>query len=188
MSQFTIDYAVVAVYENTERAQRVVRALYSARVPLDQLSLVGRHDSQQPRIVAKPVRFGAWGMLSSSAVMYVSGLGLIRTAGFFVSLVNAAHAQLGPDISPIWTALRRLGLAKKLAADLDASVSAGYCLVIVRGGRSETARVARFLPLLQGGAVIEYRVKLNLSLERPLVTTDTNQSISQTSLSTSFAG
>lgn len=156
LMQSNENYAVIGVYSNMERAERVVRALCSARVRLDRLSILGRCDPQQAMAVSQPLRFGAWGMLSSSAVMDVSRLGLIGTAGFFVSLLNEFRTQFGPDTSPIWTALQRLVVSEEVAHHLEAEISVGYWLVMARGERTETARVERYLQVLQGGAIMVY--------------------------------
>ncbi len=150
------EFAVAGVYKSMERAERVIRSLYTARVPLRRLSLIGRIDSQQSAIASQSSRVGAWGMLSSSAVTSSSGVGLIRAAGFLVPLLNEVRVQFGPDISHVWPALRRLGLTEKVARHLEAKILVGYWLVIVRGERTETARAERYLAVLHGGAVMAF--------------------------------
>jgi hypothetical protein len=144
----TINSSIVAVYPNHDAAERMVRHLHEAGIPLSDLSIVG-HGSQTTE---EPVGFvsesdyatagaatGAWfgglfGLCVGAAFLVLPGVGPVVIAGPLAAalLAGIEGAVAGTALGSVAGALIGWGIPKDRALKYETHVIGGRFLVIIR--------------------------------------------------------
>jgi len=150
----TDDNVLVAVYATHDRAETVVKELQAAAFDLRKLSIVGRDDPAEGKVVGtyasgegmaywgKSGAFwgGLWGLLFGSALFLVPEIGLLVVAGPLVGWIigSLEGAVVMGGLGALGSALSGVGIPQDSASRYEAALKSGKFLVIVHGSAAET--------------------------------------------------
>ena len=149
--------SIVAAYQTHEEAEKAVRKLEKAGIPIDEISIIGR-DFQvrediegyyRPSDAAKEgAGLGAWfgglfGLLSGFGLFVFPVAGPLIVLGPLAGLI--AGAATGAGIGALVSGLMAMGLSRDEALKAKARVEAGEFLVAVAGTPDEIARARSIL-------------------------------------------
>lgn len=153
--------SVVAVYRDHEAAERMVKHLHGAGIPMENLSIVGRGS----QTTEEPIGFitaddfasagaatGAWvggllGLCVGAAFLVLPGIGAIVVAGPLSAAIlgGIEGALAGTALGSLGGALVGWGVPKEKALKYEKHVEGGKFLVVVRGEPSVVARAQSLL-------------------------------------------
>jgi uncharacterized membrane protein len=159
--QSRLDSSIVAVYPDHDAAERVVRHLHEAGIPMSDLSIIGRGS----QTTEDPVGFasvgdyasagaatGAWfggllGLCVGAAFLILPGIGPIVVAGpLSAALLGGIEGALaGSALGSLGGALVGWGVPKEKALKYETHVKGGRFLVAVRGEPEVINRVQTLL-------------------------------------------
>lgn len=149
--------SIIAAYQTHEEAEKAVRELEKAGIPIDEISIIGR-DFQvgediegyyRPSDAAKEgAGLGAWfgglfGLLSGFGLFVFPVAGPLIVLGPLAELI--AGAATGAGIGALVSGLMAMGLSRDEALKAKARVEAGEFLVAVAGTPDEIARARSIL-------------------------------------------
>ena len=160
-TEHVLNSSIVAVYPDHEAAERMVRHLHAAGIPMCDLSIIGRG----ARTMEEPVGFvsagdyasagaatGAWfggllGLCVGAAFLVLPGIGPIMVAGpLAAALLGGIEGALaGTALGSVTGALVGWGVPKEKALRYETHVIGGKFLVAVRGEPEVIARVQSLL-------------------------------------------
>ncbi len=159
--QNAVSSSIVAVYPDHEAAERTVKQLHEAGIPMSELSIIGRGS----QTTEEPVGFasagdyasagaatGAWlggllGLCVGAAFLVLPGIGPIVVAGPLSAAVLAGieGALAGTALGSVGGALVGWGVPKEKALKYETHVMGGKFLVVVRSDPAVVARVQSLL-------------------------------------------
>jgi hypothetical protein len=152
---------IVAVVADHDAAERMVRQIHQAGIPMSDLSIIGRGS----QTTEEPIGFvsagdyatagaatGAWfggllGLCVGAAFLVLPGIGPILVAGPLAAalLGGIEGAMAGTALGSLTGALIGWGLPKEKALKYETHVKGGRFLVAVRGEAEVIARVHALL-------------------------------------------
>ena len=157
----SVSASVVAVYPNHEAAERMLRHLHGAGIPMADLSIIGRGS----QTTEEPVGFvsagdyasagaatGAWfggllGLCVGAAFLVLPGLGPILVTGpLSAALLGGIEGALaGTALGSLAGAFVGWGVPKEKALKYETHVRGGKFLVVIRGDQEVVTRVHTLL-------------------------------------------
>ena len=177
--------AVVAVYHSHDEAEAAVKALQSAGIALQGVSVVGKGHGSDEGVVGSFTtgsrrrhlgrRSGFWNviwdLLDDTGTFYIPGSGPIMVAGPVVArlvsaaegagegveqLVHAVEGQYSGKPGTLASALTASGMPAASAHDYEAAIDAGRFLLIVHGSAEVAARAKAELERTGAAQVVVY--------------------------------
>jgi uncharacterized membrane protein len=165
------EQALLAIFDDEEKAEAVVRELIENDFPMDMISLLGKaqksgddplgiyHTNVRERAKGwgEMGAFwgGVWGLLTGAAGMFlVPGLGAILVAGPVVHAIAGAVVGAGVGggvlagaaaVSQLTVAMHRLGVPEDKLEDLHEAVKRGEYVVLLRVSLTDANRWDRTL-------------------------------------------
>lgn len=163
---------VVGVFKTADEAEDAIRALDSAGVPIDRVSLVAKDVQSEKRVhgfvtscdVAKAAAgTGAWlgglfGLLVGAAFLWVPGVGPLVVAGSLTAalLGSVEGAVAGAAGAGLLSWLASLGISKEHILRYEEAVKAGKYLVSVQGSAAEVEKAQGVLQRHHAGELVTH--------------------------------
>lgn len=145
--------SVLAVFPDHRSAEKAVRDLQTAGLPMSQLSIIGRdfQTVEKPlgfvttgTVACQGAKFGAWtggvfGLLVGAAFLIVPGVGPLIIAGPFAAtlLGGIEGAIAGSAFGGLAGAIASLGVSKNDAIRYESEIKAGKFLLTLLGDESQ---------------------------------------------------
>jgi uncharacterized membrane protein len=159
------DKAMVAIYDNHEKAEEAVKKMQKSGFDMTKLSIVGKDYHSDENVVGyynigdRMKQWGGlgafwgglWGLLLGSAFFIIPGVGPIMIAGPFVSaLVGALEGAIGfGGLSAIGAALVSIGIPKDSIVEYETEVKAGKFMLLAHGTVADVEKAKETLGILE---------------------------------------
>ena len=159
------DKAMVAIYDNHEKAEEAVKKMQKSGFDMTKLSIVGKDYHSDENVVGyynmgdRMKQWGGigafwgglWGLLLGSALFIIPGVGPIMIAGPFVSaLVGALEGAVGfGGLSAIGAALASIGIPKDSIVEYETEVKAGKFMLLAHGTVADVEKAKEVLGILE---------------------------------------
>jgi uncharacterized membrane protein len=159
------DKAMVAIYDNHEKAEEAVKKMQKSGFDMTKLSIVGKDYHSDENVVGyynigdRMKQWGGlgafwgglWGLLLGSAFFIIPGVGPIMIAGPFVSaLVGALEGAIGfGGLSAIGAALVSIGIPNDSIVEYETEVKAGKFMLLAHGTVADVEKAKETLGVLE---------------------------------------
>jgi uncharacterized membrane protein len=159
------DKAMVAIYDNHEKAEEAVKKMQKSGFDMTKLSIVGKDYHSDENVVGyynigdRMKQWGGigafwgglWGLLLGSAFFIIPGVGPIMIAGPFVSaLVGALEGAVGfGGLSAIGAALVSIGIPNDSIVEYETEVKAGKFMLLAHGTVADVEKAKETLGVLE---------------------------------------
>ena len=156
-----IKNAVIAVYDNHEQAESVVKKLLDAKIPMKSISVIGRGHHSEEKIagfynlgdrITYWGKYGAfwgalWGLLAGGVYLTVPVTGAVVVLGDFAIMVITAieGAIAGGTLSALSGAFLSIGIPDNTILQYEQIVKDDGFLVMVRGTTEEVEYASNIL-------------------------------------------
>ena len=156
----------VAVYDTHSEAEEAIKKIQKAGFDVKKLSILGRGYHSDEHAVGyyntgDRVKFwgklgafwgGIWGLLFSSAFLWIPGIGPLAMGGPLVSVIvgGLESAAVAAGVTAVGAALYSIGIPKDSIIKYETALKADKFLVIVQGDKSEVERAETILKTGQG--------------------------------------
>lgn len=157
----TEESSIIAVYARHNEADKAVRALAAAGIPVKSISVVGKGYHTEERVMGfyntgDRIRMwgtrgafwgGLWGMLLGGLFMAVPVVGHVVVLGYLaVTMISALEgAVVVGGLSAIGAALTSIGIPKDSVVRYEMDVKADSFLVMAHGSAAETEKARAIL-------------------------------------------
>ena len=148
--------AVVGIYDTHDSAERAIKKLADAKIPMGKLSVIGRGYHSEEKVVGfyntgDRVKFwgkygafwgGMWGLLTSGLYVTVPVIGPVVVLGHFAVMVLAAieGAVITGGLSALGASLFSIGIPENTVLQYEEALKEDRFLVLVQGTAEEAAR------------------------------------------------
>jgi hypothetical protein len=156
-----LNNAAVAVYSNHELAEKAVKKLTDANIPIKEISIIGRGFHTDEKAIGfynmgdrmkiwggNGAFWGAmWGLLAGGLFMTAPIIGPVVIVGSFAAMVLGAveGAIVVGSASALAAALTSIGIPKNTVLQYEQAIEADGFVVLVQGTAEETERARSIL-------------------------------------------
>jgi uncharacterized membrane protein len=153
--------SVVAVYDSHEKAEKAVKKLTDANIPIKELSIIGRGYHTDEKAIGfynmgdrmkvwggNGAFWGAmWGLLAGGLFMTVPIVGPVVIVGSFAAMVLGAveGAVVVGSASALAAALTSIGIPKNTVLQYEQAIKADGFVVLVQGTSEEVTHAREIL-------------------------------------------
>jgi len=153
--------AVVAVYDSHETAEKAIKKLTDANIPMKEISIIGRGYHTDEKVVGfyntgDRMKFwgkygafwgGMWGLLAGGLFLTAPVIGPVVIVGSFAAMVltGIEGAVIVGGASALGAALFSIGIPKDTILQYEKAITADGFLILVQGTAEETERARAIL-------------------------------------------
>ena len=153
--------AVVAVYDSHQIAEKAVKKLTDANIPIKEISIIGRGYHTDEQVIGfyntgDRMKFwgangafwgGMWGLLAGGLFLTAPITGPIVVVGSFAAMVlgGLEGAAIVGGASALAAALVSIGVPKNTVLQYEQAIKADGFMILVQGTAEETERARAIL-------------------------------------------
>lgn len=153
--------AVVAVYDSHETAEKAIKKLTDANIPMKEISIIGRGYHTDEKVIGfyntgDRMKFwgkygafwgGMWGLLAGGLFLTSPVIGPVVIVGSFAAMVltGVEGAVIVGGVSALAAALASIGIPKDTVLQYERAIEADGFVVLVQGTAEETERARAIL-------------------------------------------
>lgn len=157
----TTNNAVVAVYDSHEIAEKAIKKLTDANIPMKEISIIGRGYHTDEKVIGfyntgDRMKFwgkygafwgGMWGLLAGGLFITAPIVGPVVVLGSFAAIVltGIEGAAIVGGVSALAAALASIGIPKDTVLQYEQAIKADGFIILVQGTAEETERARSIL-------------------------------------------